>query len=414
MVDASPVYYGYIVMAAAMLSFAMTLPGQTVGVSLFIDHIIAELGLSRSVVSIAYTVATVMAALVLPAFGRWVDRFGPRSTGMLAAAVLAAACFWMGFSNGLAWLFAGFFLLRATGPGGLSLVSLHVVNLWWVRKRGMAVGWLGVGLALATAVVPPFIATAIETWGSRATYFAMGGVSAAVLLPVVVLFFRHQPEHYGLLPDGGDVTRAAGARRERSTSLRGARKTFTFWIFTAGSFSVGALGTGLLFHHFDIMQSLGIGRIEAAAMFVPFGFVTAGANLGAGYLVDRVNPRFLLISGMGLFTVVLLGIPLMSTAMHVLAYGSLFGIVQGISVALTGSVYAYYFGRAHLGAIKGFSKTIMVAGSALGPIIYGAGFDLLGDYAVALVLTAAVPLAIAVLALFGGRRILGEPARPND
>jgi MFS transporter, OFA family, oxalate/formate antiporter len=56
---------------------------------------------------------------------------------------------------------------------------------------------------------------------------------------------------------------------------------------------VAALGTGLIFHHYDIMAGGGVDRLTAA-VFVPFGFVTAGTNLLTGVLMDRVPPRFLL------------------------------------------------------------------------------------------------------------------------
>jgi hypothetical protein len=48
---------------------AATLPGQTAGVSLFIDAFIEDLGLSRSLVSWFYTVATVSAPLVCRSWG---------------------------------------------------------------------------------------------------------------------------------------------------------------------------------------------------------------------------------------------------------------------------------------------------------------------------------------------------------
>ena len=61
-VRASPVYFGWPVTIAAALAMAATLPGQTAGVSLFIDSFIADLGVSRATVSLAYTGATVAAS----------------------------------------------------------------------------------------------------------------------------------------------------------------------------------------------------------------------------------------------------------------------------------------------------------------------------------------------------------------
>jgi OFA family oxalate/formate antiporter-like MFS transporter len=51
LIAASPIYYGWVVLIAGSLGMLMTTPGQTVGVSVFLDKIIAELNLTCSAVS---------------------------------------------------------------------------------------------------------------------------------------------------------------------------------------------------------------------------------------------------------------------------------------------------------------------------------------------------------------------------
>ena len=58
MVNESPIFYGWIIMAVATFGMIMTSPGQTYAVSIFIDYFITDLGLSRSSVSTLYTVGT--------------------------------------------------------------------------------------------------------------------------------------------------------------------------------------------------------------------------------------------------------------------------------------------------------------------------------------------------------------------
>ena len=83
LVHRSPVYYVWVVLGISTFGMAVTLPGQTAGVSLFIDAFIEDLGLSRSLVSWFYTVATVLGSLALPLMGRLLDRWGPRRTRAL-------------------------------------------------------------------------------------------------------------------------------------------------------------------------------------------------------------------------------------------------------------------------------------------------------------------------------------------
>lgn len=400
-VSASPVYYGWVVVAAASLALALTLPGQTAGVSLFIDAFIVDLGVSRGAVSLAYTVATVLAALTLPWTGKALDRYGPRRGVVVIALLFGVACVGMGFVGGLATLFAGFFLLRALGQGALGLVSLHAVNLWFVQRRGLAVGLMGLGLALATAFVLPLLAVAIDALGWRTTYVLMGGVLLVVLLPLGGLLFRGHPERFGLRPDGLAAD-AEEAPLEQTYTLHEARRTGIFWLLTAGIVATSAIGTGLLFHHLALMDAGGLGREAAALLFVPYGLVTAGANLGAGALIDRIGPRRVLALHLLLFAAMVAAVPFVHSAAAVLAYGAVFGLSQGFQNNISGSGFAYYFGRTHVGAIKGFTKTIFIGGTAIGPPLLALGEAVPGGYPAVLWGLTAIPLALGLLAFRRG------------
>ncbi|MBZ0309277.1 MAG: hypothetical protein K8I82_24645, partial [Anaerolineae bacterium] len=68
-----------------------------------------------------------------------------------------------------------------------------------------------------------------------------------------------------------------------------------------------------------------------------------------------------------------------------------------------GAVWANLFGREHQGVIRGFVTTVLVTGTAIGPIFFGISFDYLGGYAP--MLWAGVGLALISLALsfFAGK-----------
>lgn len=119
LVHRSPVYYGWVVLGISTLGMAATLPGQTAGVSLFIDAFIDDLDLSRSLVSWFYTVATVLGSLALPVMGRLADRWGPLRTAVAVIALFALSC--VGLSQIHGWIggFVGFVCLRGAARGGL-------------------------------------------------------------------------------------------------------------------------------------------------------------------------------------------------------------------------------------------------------------------------------------------------------
>jgi MFS family permease len=221
---------------------------------------------------------------------------------------------------------------------------------------------------------------------------------AAVVLPIGGGLFRFAPERYGREPDG---KKFEGAERvsdtERNLTLSEARRTVTFWLYATGSFVTAMLGTGLVFHHFSILE--GVGRPLAATVFVYFGVAQAVSNLATGWLLDRVQPRLLLGVAQASMAAVMLLATHVTAGPTLVAYGILLGTMQGMSGAITMTVYPHYFGRAHQGAIKGIVTTISVAGTAAGPLLLALGFAASGSYRPVLTVAAIVPAAIALVAV---------------
>ncbi|WP_263820766.1 MFS transporter [Salinibacter sp.] len=410
LVERSPVYYGWVVLTVATLGMAATLPGQTAGISLFIDAFIEDLGLSRSVVSWLYTVATVLGSLGLPLAGRLVDRYGPRRVAVVLIALLAASCAGMRWVSGWVGVFVGFVCLRGFGQGALGLVNNHAVNLWFERRRGLAVGVLGLGMAGATALFPPLMERGLQAYGWQATYLIMGGLLAVIMLPLGALLYRDAPERYGLSPDPGTASNGneapstgEGAETATMSGVRpeAAYRTWTFWLFTVAGVCTAGFGTGLLFHHFSILEEVGVARGVAAQFFVPLGVGTAMFNVGTGWLVDRYPPRLLLALQLGLFGAMMGVLPAANTTAEVWAYGGVFGGAQGMQQALLGSAYAYYFGRAHHGTIRGLANTVFIGGTALGPAVLALGPDFLSGFAPILWICTPIPLVLALAALAG-------------
>ena len=438
LVHRSPVYYGWVVLGVATLGMAATLPGQTAGVSLFIDAFIDDLGVSRSLVSWCYTVATVIGSLGLPLVGRLVDRWGPRRMAVVVTILLATSCAGMSQVSGWVGVFVGFVCLRGFGQGALGLINNHAVNLWFERRRGLAVGILGLGMAGATALFPPLIDDGIQIYGWERTYLLMGGLLVALMVPLGALLYRDAPEAYGVSRPGRSSTGRSSTgrsstgrsstgrsstgrsrrpgldlpnlatgpqeiRTRRSEAVRGvdpevAYRTWTFWLFTLAGVCTAGLGTGLLFHHFSILEELGVGRDLAAQFFIPLGVVTALFNVGTGWLVDRFPPRLLLGLQLGLFGAMMGGLPAVRTAVDVWVYGTVFGVAQGMQQALLGSAYAYYFGRLNHGTIRGLANAVFIGGTAIGPVLLALGPDVMDGFSTIVWILTPLPLLLAIAA----------------
>lgn len=400
-IAASPVFYGWVVLLAGTLGTIMTTPGQTVGVSAFLDSIIRDLEMTRSQVSLMYSLGTLGGSLAMASVGRWVDRRGPRRAVAIIAFLFSLACLGMSRVHNAWTLLLGFTAIRGIGQGALGLVSIHVINLWFVRRRGLAVGLQGVGMAAASAGFPIAIQGLIATHGWRTTYALLGLLVAVTILPIGAAFYRERPEVFGLEPDGpGTSQRRERAAAEQEWTLAEARTSSIFWLLLLGSVLPAALLTGLTFHHFSIMAHNGLSRGEAATVFVPIAGVAAASNLLSGMLLDRFQPRLLLCACLLLLAASLLTATHVTSPQTAWVYGIVLGLMQGMQGAVGGAAWAYYFGRANHGAIRGFAFTVMVGGSALGPLPFAWGIERFGSYAPVLTAAALLPALVGLWGLW--------------
>ena len=224
LVKESPVFYGWIILAAGTLGLILTSPGQTYAVSVFTDYFITDLGLSRSLVSLLYTVGTVVGSLALPVVGRRIDRRGPRRMVVIISLLFGLACMYMGLVQGALMLGLGFIAIRMLGQGSLALVSQNVINQWWIRRRGTVMGVSGLLVSLlGLGGFPSLINWLIPVYGWRVTYALLGLLLLGIMLPLGFLLFRPRPEEYGLQPDGRiehtQSSRAPGELAEDNWSL---------------------------------------------------------------------------------------------------------------------------------------------------------------------------------------------------
>ncbi|MEM7029408.1 MAG: MFS transporter [Chloroflexota bacterium] len=415
-VSRTPFYYGWVILVVATFGMIMSSPGQTYAVSIFIEHFIQELGISRSLISTLYTVGTLASSFTLPWIGRQIDHRGARLMMFTTAIIFGLVCIYMGFVLNAIMLGIGFFLLRMLGQGSLSLVCSNVINQWWVQKRGPLLGISGVVSAtLGLGAVPIVIHYLIPELGWRNTYMVLGLALLVVLAPISYFFIRNRPEDHGLLPDGIKAEAQSDAQdgepkanapqpvAEENWTRSEAMRTPIFWVFLLGLSSIASLGTGLTFHIVSIFEDSGMSATLAATAFGPIAVTMAITNLASGFLVDRMRLR----------TLMSLGLLFQASSLWLVSYLSnttmaiLFGIIMGITFGLMRTVHvvswAKYYGRLHLGSITGVTATVTSAASALGPMPMGLARDALGSYGPTLMVLSVIPLVLAVVCLFVDR-----------
>ncbi len=365
---ASPGVSGALVAVAAMVGVFATTPGQTVGVSSFIDPIASDLELTRERVLLLYSVGTFLGILTAPGIGRLVDRFGPRRLIVPVVVALAGACGVMSIAWGAWSLALGFVVLRAAAIAGLSLVSSQMVNLWFDRFRGRVTALAMMGLALGGMIVPPLAEAVTQSADWRAAYLALGAGVLGLMLPVGLAFYRNRPEDYGAAKDFGRPGRSVSDEMSDGLTLHQAALTTVFWYLTALTLLVNAVNTALLLDHVRAMETAGLGRDSAIRLLAAVTTAQAIATLGSGVLVDRFGARPIGLLGLALLASSVAYVMAAPGFAGGLAYAGTLGAMIGVLQVAHSAGLAEAFGTAHLGSIRGTTFVVGVSGAAAGPL----------------------------------------------
>ncbi|MCC5807744.1 MAG: MFS transporter [Opitutales bacterium] len=410
-----PFFYGWVVTAAATLTVVASIPGQTMGVSVFTDVFVEETGLTRLQLTITYLVGTAASAFLLPAGGRLFDRMGARWFGVLSCVAFGGSLAFMaevdrvaaglagvlggGFAAGVVVMTFGFFLIRFFGQGLVTLAARSVQGKWWNRRRGFVGGCTAVFVGFSFALAPLFLDWQIRSFGWRGAYLINAAVLVFFVGSIVYLFFRDNPEECGLEMDGGWRGRSKRVNPDlfwkRDFTLAEAYRTYSFWVISLMLGTNALVITAYTFHVVDIARDYGVERRVMLGFFAYAAMVSVPTNLLLGIIADHIRIRYIVmfvgVSG----AVMGLGIALLPSVLGMVLLvvgigcsGAGFSVVMNVS-------YPRYYGRAHIGAISGASMLFFVWGSAFGPLAYSAGHALTGSYTAVVLLGSAVYLTLA-------------------
>jgi MFS family permease len=407
----SKFYYGWVVVAIAALGVFFSGPGQTYSVSVFIDSYINDFGWSRSEVSSIYSAATLLSGLCMFFVGRFIDRFGQRRMMVFVSIALVVACFWNSYVSNMTMLFIGFFLIRLFGQGSMTLIPNTLVPQWFITNRGKALSYMAIGGFASSALFPPFNAWLVTQYGWSFSWKFWGILILIIFTPLALYFVRNKPEELGLLPDGRKVNHSLNGEAsdtdeeelEVNWSYQEAIKTKAFWLILFCVSIPALINTGLTFHLISIFKWNGLSAGSAAVVLSLMALIGFPVTLIAGRVLDRVKVKYILAAiflSEIIFTLFLL---VTKTPWLAIAFGVLWGISGGFERIALNYVWPSYFGRSALGSIKGTASTVMVLGSAFGPLPFGFAYDTFGGYTEILLLSLIFPVLGIVCSLFASK-----------
>ena len=357
----------------------------SLNLGLFIKPMGDELGISRAEFGWAGSVRSIAGAATSPWMGRLVDRHGARW-------LLAGTTFIAGLAvMALAWIDAGWQLIALIGLMGLvgvlgpnQLTTTVPVLKWFVAKRSRAVAILSIGAPLGAMLFLPLTQYFIDDFGWRVAWLLLGAIAIVVIVPASLKYLRREPEDMGLLPDGR-VASSSGPGdldgiKEYSWTTKQALRHRSFWqlamVFSVVMFALGTMAL----HRLPAFVERGIDPTWVAWAVAFDATLASISTLILGALGSRVPVRYLGGAGLALMGLSAWVLLVGRTAEEMFLSMGLFGFGIGGLLYMQNIIWADYFGRAHVGAIRGLVNPITMLVSATGAPIAGYVFDITGSY----------------------------------
>src|SRR5271169_1992761 len=197
-----PFFYGWVVLGVLCCAgFARQGPAVAT-LSVFVTPLIHDFGWSRTALSGAVSLGGILAAVVSPAIGPFLDRAGSRLVLCYAILTTGVALLLLSLSNSLLMFYVLFCFARMNWASPFDLGIYGAVNNWFVRRRTTATS-IATLAQMAGLVAMPLIAQLAMLHASwREGWVALGVLTlVAGFLPVWLLLVR-RPEDLGLHPDG--------------------------------------------------------------------------------------------------------------------------------------------------------------------------------------------------------------------
>ncbi|MEX2430492.1 MAG: MFS transporter, partial [Dehalococcoidia bacterium] len=384
-------FYGWAIVAVMGVIGGVTLSMGGANFGFFVSPMQEDLGFDLSFFGWANTCRLVGGAVGGVIIGRLLDAHSPRLLVAMLIGLGTLLVVAMG-QIGAEWqMLLIFGVLGLLGmQGAANLYTAPVVSKWFVRKRSRAMAFMYVGIPITLIISFPLTQWLIENLGWRGAWVALGAIGFIATVPLSLMLLRRTPEDIGLLPDGDPAPEPHGAgengpsgdETERSWTRAEALRSFAFWRITT-IFGLHMMGQGsVALFRFAHYEDRGIDPSVVSYAASLEGISSIAAAGMAGFLLIRMRVQWLVAAGMGLMALSHTLTILAANAWYVAGATTAFGL--GVTFVVLGQniVFPAFFGRHHIGAIRGVSwgVTLLLAAASAPLTGYVAGAT--GSYAV--------------------------------
>lgn len=332
----------------------------------FVGPVTSEFGWSPPQFFLSYTVLMCFGLLTGPIIGSITEKVGLRTVGIVGLIGHSIAYMLLSLNTGsLPLWYASWALVAVMGAGSLPIIWTGVLNGWFTKHRGKAIGITMAGTGLGAFLLPPAVEFLISNYGWRTAYRGIGLGAMLLSVPIVIALFKEK----AAVGDAGASNKTTMWGMTRTQAMSTAR----FWILGAVLFVTVIVIAGLLSNFERIMTEKGFARSAIATLAAIMGLTVIAGRVLVGALVDRfwapgVAAAFFALPTLGLLILVNADVTFgMATIVAILI-----GLAAGAELDLLAYLTSKYFGAAHYPAIFGAIIAFFTVGAGIAPPLFGA------------------------------------------
>lgn len=350
--------------------------------------IAADLAVSREAAFAGITVMLVAGAIVAPACGRLVDRYGARWTMAAGSVIMALSLVLLAQANGLAAYLAGWGLVGLGAPLALHGAVPGLVQVVGPDAR-RAITWLMLISGMTSTLFLPLHAYLLDVIGWRSAFLVYAALHIVLALPahLLVLVSRAPAPEVKTVAEAP----AAGAPPRRWVVV-------AFLLLALWSGIDGLIMWGLSSQIVDALKDQGLSNAAAITLWMIVGPFQVVARIG-----DLVTKGRFPILAVGIVSVVL---PMIGYAVLIgagvsiwsgIVFSIVFGFGHGLFVIARSTLPLMLFGHRELAAYMGRLLLPQNLANAASPVVFAFVMTAFGGRAV-LILAAGLA-AISLVAI---------------
>ncbi|SEA24791.1 MFS transporter, OFA family, oxalate/formate antiporter [Thalassobacillus cyri] len=342
--------------------------GSVYAWSVFTNPLIEQYGWSLSGVSLTFSIAILFLGLSAAFMGHFVEKYGPRVSGMVAASFFGIGMVGSGVAATLESLWLLYFtygVLAGIGLGIGYITPVSTLVKWFPDRRGLATGLAIMGFGFAAMIASPVMANLIESVGIPATFFGLGAVYFVIMISSAT-YLERPPEDYmkdfvqdkKKTPDLSQLT------------ANEAVKTHRFWYLWIMLFINVTCGIAILSVASPMAQEIaGLTAAAAATMVGLMGFFNGAGRIAWATISDYIGRPNVYTTFFVIQVITFFALPSIT---HALLFQAVLFLIITCYGGGFSSVPAYIgdlFGTKQLGAIHGYILTAWAAAGLVGPIL---------------------------------------------